>query len=297
MKFWISKNTEVSVREQIVTQIRLGVATHDLRPGEKLPSTRELARRFGIHANTVSAAYRELAADEVVELRKGSGVFVTTAIPTQAAQKSIDQLLADFVAVASASGFTRSDLESALDRWRNANNVDRKLILVESDLGLREIVREEIRIHLGVDPLTITLEEYLCGSYDRTAVITALYDEKVKIQPSLDPGQSAIFIQANSVPHTLTGSQRPENANLIAVVSGWKQFIVFARIYLLAARIDPEALIIRSTSDPEWRSGLDAAAMIICDSYAAKELAPDSRLKIFRLINDDSIAQLRHALI
>jgi len=297
MKFWISKNTEVSVHEQIVTQVRLGVVTRDLLPGEKLPSTRELARRFSVHANTVSAAYRELAGEDLVEFRKGSGVFVKRPTADQTPQASIDQLLTKFVSLASASGFTRSDLESALDRWRNANNVDRKLILVESDLGLREIVREEIRVHLGVDPLTITLEEYLSGSYDRTAVITALYDEKVKIQSSLDPGQSAIFIHANSVPHTLSGSQRPENANLIAVVSGWTQFIVFARIYLLAARIDPEALIIRSTSDPEWRSGLDAAAMIICDSYAAKELAPDSRLKIFRLINDDSIAQLRHALI
>ncbi len=61
MKIWLSKNSEVSVREQLVAQISLGIVSRDLRAGDRLPSTRELARRFEIHPNTVSAAYRELA--------------------------------------------------------------------------------------------------------------------------------------------------------------------------------------------------------------------------------------------
>ena len=76
MKLWISKNSEVPVHDQLTAQITLGIASKDLVPGERLPSTRELARRFRIHQNTVSTAYRKLTEQGLVTLRKGSGVYV-----------------------------------------------------------------------------------------------------------------------------------------------------------------------------------------------------------------------------
>src|SRR5918997_6496761 len=76
MRIWLSKNSEVTVREQLATQIVLGIVSWDLKPGQKLPSTRELARRFNIHSNTVSAAYHDLVERGWVELRRGSGIYV-----------------------------------------------------------------------------------------------------------------------------------------------------------------------------------------------------------------------------
>ena len=61
MKIWLSKNSEVPVREQIITQITLGIASGDLVVGTRLPSTSEIARRYKIHSNTVSNAYQILA--------------------------------------------------------------------------------------------------------------------------------------------------------------------------------------------------------------------------------------------
>jgi DNA-binding transcriptional regulator YhcF (GntR family) len=60
MRFWFARNSEVPIREQIVTQIVLGILCDDLKPGQRLPSTRELARRFHLHPNTISAVYRQL---------------------------------------------------------------------------------------------------------------------------------------------------------------------------------------------------------------------------------------------
>ncbi|MET0754174.1 MAG: GntR family transcriptional regulator, partial [Pyrinomonadaceae bacterium] len=77
MKIWLSKNSEIPVREQIVTQIALGIVSGDLRVGEKLPSTREIARRFGVHSNTVSSAYQKLSEQNLIEFKKGSGFFVS----------------------------------------------------------------------------------------------------------------------------------------------------------------------------------------------------------------------------
>ena len=84
MRLWLNRSGEVSLREQLTTQIVLGILSREMPPGHRLPSTRELARRFGIHANTASAAYGELERDGWVEFRHGSGVFVRSARPIKA---------------------------------------------------------------------------------------------------------------------------------------------------------------------------------------------------------------------
>jgi DNA-binding transcriptional regulator YhcF (GntR family) len=48
------------VREQLATQIVLAIVSGELAPGQRLPSTRELARRFRLHPNTLSAGYKQL---------------------------------------------------------------------------------------------------------------------------------------------------------------------------------------------------------------------------------------------
>src|SRR3984957_1696047 len=76
MQLWFARGSEVSIREQLVTQVVLGILSDDLAPGQRLPSTRELARRFHLHPNTVSAGYRQLEREHWVEFRHGSGVYV-----------------------------------------------------------------------------------------------------------------------------------------------------------------------------------------------------------------------------
>jgi DNA-binding transcriptional regulator YhcF (GntR family) len=84
MQLWFAHRSEVSIREQLVTQIVLGILSNDLAPGQRLPSTRELARRFQLHPNTVSAGYRQLERDQWVELRHGSG-----GLSARASQRSL----------------------------------------------------------------------------------------------------------------------------------------------------------------------------------------------------------------
>src|SRR5580704_17727476 len=76
MQLWFARGGKVSIREQLVTQVVLGILGDDLVAGQRLPSTRELARRFHLHPNTMSAGYRQLARERWVEHRRGCGVFV-----------------------------------------------------------------------------------------------------------------------------------------------------------------------------------------------------------------------------
>ena len=46
MRLWFAPSSEVPIYRQLVTQVTLAILSGDLRPGDKLPSTRELARRF-----------------------------------------------------------------------------------------------------------------------------------------------------------------------------------------------------------------------------------------------------------
>ena len=64
------------IYRQIIDQVRLGVATGDLRPGQAMPSVRSLAERLVVNPNTVVKAYAELVRDGVLEAQQGMGFFV-----------------------------------------------------------------------------------------------------------------------------------------------------------------------------------------------------------------------------
>ena len=84
--------------------------------------------------------------------------------------------------------------------------------------------------------------------------------------------------------------------DLVAVVSGWTGFLTFARIMLLAAKIDPGNLIVRSTSDDDWERAIRPASLIISDSLTTTYLDGLDGVRSFRVISDESLAELRSAI-
>lgn len=291
MKIWISKNSEVTVHEQLVTQIKLGIASHDLADGEKLPSTRELARRFSIHQNTVSAAYRELAAEGLVSFRKGSGVFVSGGKERLKIQR-LDELFSQFFDSATDAGYTKQEIESHLRKVLRAKP-QRGLLVIESDTALRDILIEEIRGATGVSANGITFEKFSEKPIVNGTRLAAMFDEKEKLQPILPEGVTCTFLDANSVPSLLSGRTRPSAEDLIAIISGWEKFISFAKLFLLAAKIEPDMFVPRLTNDRDWRKGTDQAALIICDSLTAQQFPNDARVQVFPLIAEASLENLR----
>src|ERR1041384_8883945 len=67
----------VPIYLQIMEQVKHGIETGALRPGDQLPGIRPLAEELVINPNTVAKAYRELEHEGVIELRHGAGAFVT----------------------------------------------------------------------------------------------------------------------------------------------------------------------------------------------------------------------------
>ena len=58
-------------------EVRRGRVLGTLRPGDPLPSVRQLAADLGVNPNTVKQAYRELEREGLAEVRRGQGTYVT----------------------------------------------------------------------------------------------------------------------------------------------------------------------------------------------------------------------------
>ncbi|MDQ1611524.1 MAG: GntR family transcriptional regulator [Pyrinomonadaceae bacterium] len=299
MRLWLSKNSEVPIREQLTTQIMLGVVSGDLKPGQRLPSTRELARRFHIHANTVSAAYGELERRGWLESRKGSGVYVREFSKDREldADFELDQLISAFLARARDGGHSLGDVQARVKRWLEFQPPDHFLV-IESDDELREILVAEIEEATGFRVRGMSVAQCVEGGLPAGAMAVALYGQEAEsVRASLRADTNRmILLHSRSVPESLVGAERPVADALIAIVSRWPEFLRWARTVLVAAGVDPTALHFRDARAADWQRGLTSSAFVITDALTARELPPNSTPRLFRMIADASLDELRRVV-
>jgi len=302
MRFWLSKNGEVPLREQLVRQIMLGIISDDLKAGQRLPSTRELARRFRIHSNTVSAAYRELERRGWLDLRKGSGVYVRApddgaAAPGsgdagRGARPDLDRLIAAFLALARGEGFSLAEVQARLRHWLARQPPDHFLV-AEPDEGLREILRAEVEEATGFRTHGVGLEGLADAAQLAGAAVVALYGQGAEVARRLPADVTPILLRAHSVAESLKGEQAPPAGALVTVVSRWPDFLEWSRVVLLAAGLDADALDFRDAREAGWRRGLRASDLVITEALTARELPAGCRARVYRVVADSSLEELR----
>ncbi|MEP7001847.1 MAG: GntR family transcriptional regulator [bacterium] len=77
MIFTLNSAAGLPLYLQLMQQIRHAIETGVLKSGDVLPGIRSLAQELVVSHNTVAKAYSELEHEGVIELRHGSGAFVT----------------------------------------------------------------------------------------------------------------------------------------------------------------------------------------------------------------------------
>src|ERR1700710_2601106 len=115
MNFRLDMQSGVPVYRQIIDQVHAARAAGAVRPGDQLPTVRQLAVDLAINPNTVVRAYRELELTGALTTHQGTGTFITnTKIEQSAADRGrkLDQLVAEFVTRAGREGFTVKELRS-----------------------------------------------------------------------------------------------------------------------------------------------------------------------------------------
>ena len=104
---------------QIAARLRVAIAAGDLRPGDGLPSVRQLSSRLRINPATVVQAYRELETEGLVTTKHGAGSFVKDVSGDRRQsdrEKEARRLVRELLADAAGMGISIADLRSAMDR-------------------------------------------------------------------------------------------------------------------------------------------------------------------------------------
>lgn len=147
----LAPGARVPVGEQILVQLAGALRAGRLAPGDRLPSVRALARRLGVHRNTVRRAYRSAAARGLLDLRPGSGAYV-------AGPPGADDPFRSLVARERAAGGSYDALRELMDGWRSAVEA-RRVTVVGSGPALLDIWARELSKALapvGVRVSTVT---------------------------------------------------------------------------------------------------------------------------------------------
>jgi GntR family transcriptional regulator len=113
----LDSHSGVPVYRQIMDQVRGGIASGALSPGDQLPTMRQLAVDLSINPNTVVRAYRELELGGLLESNQGTGTFISAQkmkAGDEERAKQLAQIVNDCVARAGAAGFTVEELLEVL---------------------------------------------------------------------------------------------------------------------------------------------------------------------------------------
>ena len=125
MEIRIDPDSAVPIYMQVVHSIKQQVATGQLKPGEQLPTVRELATDLRVNPNTVARAYDMLDSDNVITTQQGRGTYVRehpdNVHLTRVRQEQLKTMMDNTVAKALSQGYTAEEIEEAfnaqLARW------------------------------------------------------------------------------------------------------------------------------------------------------------------------------------
>jgi GntR family transcriptional regulator len=118
MKFDVDPKSPVPLHAQIAERIQLAIATGALKPGEQLPTVRQLSVDLRVNSNTVARVYAELERALVLETFRGKGTFVRVRpkVDPRARERRLFALCRDFVRGCAREGFDLKELQGALGR-------------------------------------------------------------------------------------------------------------------------------------------------------------------------------------
>ncbi len=111
---------------QIVDLVCRQIARGEIRPGEKLPSVREMAIQSGVNPNTIQRSYTEMERMGIVEARRGQGSFVLEDEGiVQGLQQSMQkEMIEQFVGNMKDLGFSSSEIIAGLQCYLKERDED-----------------------------------------------------------------------------------------------------------------------------------------------------------------------------
>ena len=292
----ISKEGNVPLHEQLAAQIVLLIGSGKLKPGDALPSSRELESWLGIHRNTVSQAYQDPILNLLVEKKHGKRLAVRHR--RSQVGEPIDNLIDSFLVEARQRGYTLKELSRKLQQRMLSPPPERVLVLSD-DAGMRVLLPIELKQRFGCPVEAHTVEELAA---DPELMIGALVVSPPghipKIAELLPPERPAIPITYSSADPHLDLIRCLERSSVIALVSISKYFLQTARAVLApaAGRRHSMREYLLSENEDDLQG---VANLVFCDlaAYrAARRQFTSARVIAHRMISDQCMDQIASLL-
>ena len=113
----LDTSSSIPIYVQLRNQIVLGIGRGELKPGESLPTVRQMAKDAGINTMTVNKTYQILKTEGFIEIDRRSGAFVSK---SQSMDKDFEEKLESdltlLMAEASVKGMDKEDFLKLCDR-------------------------------------------------------------------------------------------------------------------------------------------------------------------------------------
>ena len=299
MDILLNRESGVSIRSQLVTQLELQILGGALQPGERLPSVRALARRLKIHHNTVSAAYQDLEASGHVELRRGAGVFVRGTGPATLGEAGgLDEMLRLALHAAFRKGFTGREIRATVERWLAAAPPDR-VVIVDPTPQMAELLMHEVRGTVRVPASFCTPEDLTPDARALSGALTLVlpyHEEKIR---ALAPGAALEILTLAVHDEDRQAVLALPAGSIVLVVSHSPSLLPFASVFLRSLRGDELVVEARLLAAPrEWRRLVRAADLVLADALSVETVrkAGPRRLREIRVVSDQALERLREAL-
>lgn len=299
MDFVLNRRGGVPLHDQLLAQLELRILSGAIAPGQRLPSVRVLARRLGLHANTVSSAYRDLEAAGHVELRRGAGVYVRAGVPAALDEaRGLDEMIRLALSAAFRKGHSGGEIRAAVERWLRAAPPER-VVMVDPRPETLDLVAHEIRSALGVPASGCTLEALAREpGLASGALLLALPYHASKVARAA-PGAPLETVHVEAPPEDQKIIETLPAGATVVIVSGSPILLQMAAALVGGLRGDELLVETRLLSRrAEWRRLLPAADVVFADALAAPAVreARPRRLRELRILGEKDLARVRKAL-
>lgn len=116
------------IYRQLAEMINKEILSGQLKPGDKLPSVREMGLKVNVNPNTVQRTYRELEGLGIVETRRGQGTFVTEneVVLHELRERLKEEEISSFVKEMHALGYSNDEIERGLKTYLRGEKGERR---------------------------------------------------------------------------------------------------------------------------------------------------------------------------
>ena len=130
MELHLDPKSSLPIYAQLVDRVKHMVATGNLKPGDQLPTVRQLGVDLRVNPNTIARAYTELSRQGILTSQQGRGTYIAdqpnAGAVSHLREDRLQSLVSHLVLEVLSLGYEPRELQDCLqdelDRWQRAND-------------------------------------------------------------------------------------------------------------------------------------------------------------------------------